>query len=135
MLHRGPSHSLGAVLLILAAALLWRRIAWGAASDSTSRRVVVGLGVAYGTHVLLDWLGSDSSTPRGIMALWPFSSAFYISGFEVFDRVERRYWLPDFWRANGIALVREIVILGPVAWLVLRSPRVRGRAGSRTDTA
>src|SRR5262245_8607729 len=28
-------------------------------------------GIAYGSHVLLDWLATDTSPPIGILALWP----------------------------------------------------------------
>ena len=80
-------------------------------ADALMERARAGVKV----HVLLDWLGADSSSPRGVMALWPASSAFYISGLDVFDAVDRRYWLPGFWTRNGLALLRELLILAPVA--------------------
>jgi membrane-bound metal-dependent hydrolase YbcI (DUF457 family) len=117
MPHRGPSHSIGATAAVFAAVLvvlsMQRR-------GEPPVRLAAAIAAAYGSHVLLDWLGADTWTPHGLMALWPLSSAYYVSGFEVFTEVSRRYWLPDFWRVNALAVVREMVILGPLAWLTTR---------------
>ena len=121
--HRGPSHSIGAALLIgiavLAGLRLWRR-------NGDSVRVAAAVAVAYATHVLLDWLGADSSPPRGLMALWPMSSAFFVSNLDLFNSVDRRYWLAGFWERNAVALARELLILGPLvaaaAWSTRRRP-------------
>ena len=118
--HRGPSHSVGAV----AAAGVLAFVALKLASKvEDASRVALVMAAAYGTHVLFDWLGADSSTPRGLMALWPFSSAFYISDLDVFYSVDRRYWLDGFWKRNTIAGFRELLILIPLvsaAWLARR---------------
>lgn len=120
--HRGPSHSLGAAVLVLAASCAGTT----RTADPDRLRVIVAVTLAYASHVLLDWLGADSSSPRGVMALWPVSSAFYVSGLDLFNAVDRRYWMPGFWTRNTIALVRELVILGPlVAISVLAGRRVR----------
>ena len=100
----------------------------------TSRHVVWTLalvcGAAHASHILLDWLGADSYSPRGIQALWPFSDGWFISGWDVFARVERRN--PLSWPAmiaNLKAGVREVALMAPVAagawWLA------RGRAAFR----
>ena len=71
--HRGPTHSLAAAGLVFGAALLilggtrWK-------ADRVRLAAVVALGVL--SHTLLDWLGADSSRPRGVMALWPVSTAY-----------------------------------------------------------
>ena len=119
--HRGVSHSLGAATLAGVAAFAWLRLR----SSRDATRVSVAVAFAYATHVLFDWLGADSSAPRGLMALWPFSSAFYISDLDVFHSVDRRYWREGFWRRNSIAGVRELLILMPLivaAWFVKRRP-------------
>jgi inner membrane protein len=126
MRHRGLSHSLGAALLAGGVAFAWLK--FSDAHDATRWSMVIG--VAYGTHVLFDWLGADTSAPRGVMALWPFTSAFYISDLDVFDSVDRRYWLEGFWRRNVIAVTREVAILFPVvgiAWWTRRSRSSRGK--------
>ena len=84
--------------------------------------------MAYASHTLLDWLGTDSSPPIGIMALWPFSRAYYESHLHVFMAISRRYWLPEFWTLNVLALGRELAILLPLALVVFlyAKPIARG---------
>ena len=121
--HRGPTHSLGAALIVgLAALALTRR-----------RRLAVAAACAYASHVLLDWLGADTSVPVGVMALWPLGREHYQSSVEVFDSVWRRNETPDFWIHNVKAVAKELAILLPlvfVAWrFAVRQPRVRTAAG------
>lgn len=128
--HRGPSHSIAAAALAFAVTLvvLSRRGMRG-----VSLRLAAAVGAAYLSHTLLDWLGEDSSSPRGLMALWPVSHAYYISGLDLFDAVNRRYWMPGFWRGNTIAVLREVAILGPAAWLALKARGSRPRVFSATS--
>jgi inner membrane protein len=107
--HSGPTHGLGAAAIVgLAAFLLTRR-----------GLTAFAYAAAYATHILLDWLGSDTSPPIGIMALWPFSREYYESSLHLFMAISRRYWLPEFWRHNLFALARELMILAPVMGLAL----------------
>lgn len=124
--HRGASHSLGAALL--AALVVFFALALtGRRADGLPRwQIAAALGLAYASHTLLDWLGADSSTPRGLMALWPVSSAYYISGLDVFNSVDRRYWLPGFWARNTVTVLRELALLGPLAGLSMY--RILGRS-------
>lgn len=115
--HRTYTHSLGAVAIAGGVAwLVFRR------SLPTALPAAMAVAAAGGSHSLLDWLGKDSSNPPGLMVLWPFSSRFYISGWDVFAEVSRRYWNPDeFVFGNLRAVGRELLILGPVlmvVWLV-----------------
>lgn len=109
--HRGPTHSLGAAALVFAGTftILALRSRAGHALRTAS-----AVALAYASHVLLDWLGADSSTPRGVLAFWPMSDVFYVSGWDVFNAVDRRYWIPGFWTRNALALARELVILVPL---------------------
>ena len=109
--HRGPSHSLTASALVAAIAALAAR----------SPRFGLAAGCAYATHTLLDWLGSDTSSPIGIMALWPWSREYYQSGAHLFGAISRRYWMDGFLAQNLRAVVWELVVLLPptlVAWYV-----------------
>ena len=117
--HSGPTHGVGAAVLAGAFAAL----AWPGAGRW---RIAVSIAAAWGSHTLLDWLSTDTSAPFGIMALWPVSAEYYLSAYRVFLPVSRRYWLVDTWVMNLHAVLREIVILGPLAWLAVwltREPR------------
>jgi membrane-bound metal-dependent hydrolase YbcI (DUF457 family) len=116
--HNAQSHSLGAAVLVGAAAaalLLWRRRGAGA-------RVALRFGavaaVAYGSHVLLDWLDSDTTPPIGVMALWPLDRDYYQSAWSLFLAISRRYDRPGFWRHNLVAVAREVALLGSLYLLV-----------------
>lgn len=114
-LHSRYTHSVGAVLLVLAAGLL-----------STVRRRPAGIALplaiaaSYGSHVLLDWLANDTSPPLGIMALWPFDNGFYLSSLHVFMGISRKYWLAAAWTQNLVSITRELLILIPFAVIVAR---------------
>lgn len=121
--HRGPTHSIAAAVIVFIATLAVVAVAAG----KGRARIASAVGLAVLSHVLLDWLGEDSSAPRGVMALWPLTSAYYVSDLNIFNAVDRRYWLPGFWRRNTIALAWEMLILGPIAMLaksmIGRKPR------------
>lgn len=124
MRHRGASHSVSVAALAGLAAYAWLK-ATTAGRDAA--RVAIVIGLAYGTHVLFDWLGADSSAPRGLVAFWPWSSEYFISDLDVFDSVDRRYWLEGFWQRNLIAVTRELAILTPIVvlsgWIALNRDR------------
>ncbi len=107
--HSYETHSIGAAVLVLAAIAAWSR---------TPRLAVAGA-LAYASHILLDWLGSDTVPPIGIMALFPFTTDFYQSDLFVFDAISRRIWTWSTWVHNGGAVARELAILGPLVVLSL----------------
>jgi membrane-bound metal-dependent hydrolase YbcI (DUF457 family) len=117
--HRTATHSIaGAVVAGVAAGAIAPAFAIPALPAATV------CGLAWGSHVMLDWLGKDSSPPQGIMMLWPISEQYYESGADVFSEVSRRYWKPDeFIVGNLGSVAREVLILGPVlllAWYLRR---------------
>jgi membrane-bound metal-dependent hydrolase YbcI (DUF457 family) len=117
--HSGPTHGLGAALIVGAVSwLVLRR-----ARSCPAWRPSCAVAAAYASHTLLDWLGTDSSPPIGIMALWPLSHRYYESPWRVFMAISRRYWLPEFWTFNIRALGRELVILVPLAVIVVMTRR------------
>ena len=104
--HSTYTHSLGAVGLATV-------IAWFVTRDA---RLTAAVAAAWASHLLLDWLGSDSRDPIGIMALWPWSTEHYQSDLYVFDAISRRYWMPEhFIWGNLRAAFREVAILLPLA--------------------
>ena len=109
--HRGPTHSLGAVVLVI---LVTGGFAWWRGLPAVL--VAASCGLAYASHLGLDWLGKDSRTPRGIMLFWPWSSEYYTSGMDLFLEISRRYWLPQevIW-GNLRSIVWELILLVPIA--------------------
>jgi hypothetical protein len=116
------THSLGAAAIAAAVTLAIMR--------RRDPRLAVAVFAAWASHVLFDWLGSDTTPPIGVMALWPISSRYYFADAFFFDAITRRYWLEGFWWHNLLALLKEIVMLGPVvvllAWLRRRARVGRG---------
>ena len=113
--HNQETHSLGAAVLAGLAVLAWKR----------HLRLAIAVTLAWASHVLFDWLGSDTTPPLGVMALWPLSSEYYFSNAFFFEAISRRYWLDNFITHNVWAVAREMLILGPVAaalWLFRLRP-------------
>ena len=125
LVHRGPTHSIAAAI---AAGVGVFSVVSLLSGKVTGRRTAAVVGLAVLSHALLDWLGQDSSTPRGVMALWPISSAYYISDLNLFNAVDRRYWLDGFWWRNTVAVAREVLILAPLVWISRYRNRVRTSA-------
>jgi membrane-bound metal-dependent hydrolase YbcI (DUF457 family) len=122
--HRTATHSLFAMLAV--------GLCTAVVAASTRRpvlRVALMCAAAYGSHLLLDWLGADYYPPRGIQLLWPISQEWYISGLDVFRQTARlRIFTHGPMMTNLRAVLQEIAILGPtvvVLWLV----RVKALAG------
>jgi membrane-bound metal-dependent hydrolase YbcI (DUF457 family) len=112
--HRGPTHSMAAALLVGVAAWLVVR-----GRNARAVRIATACALAYGSHVLLDWLGTDTSPPVGVPALWPISSAYFEAPWHIFDPISRRFSQPAlFWMPNVVAVTRELLILVPIVALV-----------------
>ena len=120
--HSAQTHGLGAALIVGLAG--WAVVRQSRFIQGPAWRVGLALAAAYASHTLLDWLGSDSSPPIGIMALWPVSQAYFESDLHLFMAISRRYWRAGFWEQNVAAVMREVLILAPI---VLAVVLVRGR--------
>jgi hypothetical protein len=103
--HAMESHSIGAAGLA------------GLATFAVTRRLdlAVACALAWFSHLFFDWLGSDDYPPLGVMALWPFTPAFYFAHAYIFEAISRQYHQPNFWEQNLWAVFREVVILTPPA--------------------
>jgi membrane-bound metal-dependent hydrolase YbcI (DUF457 family) len=121
--HRAESHSLG---LAMIAALSAAAVRWPVAHE----RWRIGLAVlcAWMSHPLLDSLALDPSSPVGIMAFWPFTRRYFVTGLSIFLPVGRDIGAPTFLHDTVVAVLREAVIMIPVAGLVYWA---RGGAGFR----
>ena len=115
--HRTLTHSVGATFCV---ALFAAAMAVNAGRPVL--RVALTCAAAYASHLLLDWLGADTSRPYGLRALWPFSDAYYISGLDIFRQTARTdITTPSVIEQNLLAVAQEIAILAPIAaalWLV-----------------
>lgn len=118
--HNMETHSLGAAVLAGLVVLAWTR--------GRDPRLALTVALAWASHVLFDWLGSDDTPPLGVMALWPLTSEFYFAHAYVFEAISRRTWLPNFWTHNIAAVSWELLMLGPLAVLAAWWRRARGRA-------
>jgi membrane-bound metal-dependent hydrolase YbcI (DUF457 family) len=115
--HRTVTHSIGAVAVVgIVAAML------AVNAHRPVARLTAMCALAYGTHLLLDWLGADEYPPRGLQLLWPFSREWLISNLDVFGQTARQELLtPPIILKNLRAIVQELAILGPAIialWLV-----------------
>jgi membrane-bound metal-dependent hydrolase YbcI (DUF457 family) len=132
--HRGPSHSIGAV--VLAGLLVWSAVAatpLGRTGRRDAARWAAAAALAWGSHILLDWLSNDTRPPLGVMALWPFTHDYYKASIEIFPPVSRRYWESRFWIYNLKAAVVELLIMLPLAALTISRYRSRVRSSGPGD--
>ena len=73
--HRSITHSFVSVVVVAAVAGVL-----AAKARLPVTRIACMCAGAWATHMLLDWLAVDPSTPRGIQALWPFDDRWFMSG-------------------------------------------------------
>ena len=124
--HRTATHSfVSTAFIIILARLVTGKVT---ASSGDAWRLAVLCGAAWGSHVLLDWMGADTNRPRGVQALWPFHDRWFISDWDVFRRVERRNpFSSETMTSNLKAVVQEIAIMVPVAMAAWWISRRRSR--------
>jgi membrane-bound metal-dependent hydrolase YbcI (DUF457 family) len=113
--HQQETHSIGfAALAALAAALAFRLGGWARPFRSGG-----AVGLAWLSHVLLDWLNNDTNPPIGLMALWPLTRDYYKFAWPVFLDVGRTLsW--ETVRNNALAAAWEAVVLLPLFSLAWR---------------
>jgi len=128
--HRSFTHSLTAVafIFIVAAAVTGevtrlRASRLGGHGGGQARwRVALICACAYASHLLLDWLGSDTLPPYGLQVYWPFINRFFVSGLNLFAETERRHLFSGPTLVQNLwAAAQEVAILAPITgalWLV-----------------
>ena len=132
-MHRRATHSIPVAILFTIIAV--GVTAWVTRRRSADRRfaasvwIALALGAAWASHMLLDWMGMDTNPPQGIQMWWPFSDEWFMSGWDLFPRTERRDPLGA--RAmliNLRAAVQETAMMGAV---VVAIRWARQRLGTR----
>ena len=88
------------------------------------RVIACAIALAYASHTLLDWLGTDSSPPIGIMALWPFSRDYYESHLARLHGDLAPLLAAGVLDAQSARARRELLILGPARALVVAAGAV-----------
>lgn len=107
--HRGPSHSVGMALMV-------GFVGWVLRRGGVDIPSPAALSAAWGSHVLLDYLGIDTNPPFGEMALWPLTRDFFIAPVPLFYDVPRSF-TPEAIRHNLTAVAIEVTVMAPLAWL------------------
>lgn len=114
LFHRQGTHSITAGIVVgILVLVLGRR--WRQAS------IRLGLWAAalYLSHIFLDLLVTDPSSPRGVQLFWPFSDAYFISPITVFGGFN--YFNPELGMIrsmltvkNLMTVIREFALMLPV---------------------
>lgn len=125
--HHAASHSLGA-------SVIFGLAAWLVAMRFGDRAVQFGVlgGLIYSSHVLVDYITSDSRSPYGIPVLWPFSDEYFISPVIVLGGIKHGVPGDDLWTVMGhifswhnlMALTWEAMFIVPVfvaTWWIHRT--------------
>lgn len=131
--HQGPTHSLAAALLVsVAVAACFQR------SVGFSFLALLGFSLAaFGSHLAIDLLGRDRTSPFGLPLFWPFSGARFISPTPIFLGVRHAptgsettiQWIGNILSLRNLAAVGlEIALIGPFVLLGRRPPEMRDHA-------
>mgnify|MGYP000535911898 CR=1 FL=1 len=93
-------------------------------------------GLAYATHLLLDYFTEDGSRPYGIPLLWPFTGHHFMAPVNIFYSIHRGDLQAIFGPHNLKAIIVEIVVLSPIVLLsVLRALRLLHRGPTNAADA
>lgn len=124
-MHRSFTHSFTAAVFVSSIAVLMT----GEVTAKLRRQIGLMVLAAYLTHLLMDYLGVDDSTPSGMQLLWPFSHGYYLSGWNWFPPTERDFKNPAIWMINLRAFLTEVGAMTPIAiagWWIRRTRKSRG---------
>lgn len=113
--HNNETHSLGAAILaglLAAVALPLLRLA-------RPRALALAVSLGWTSHLVLDYLNRDTNPPIGIMALWPWSHAYYKVPWPIFLDIGRTLEWQTLLH-NLVAAAWEGVLLVPLLWVALR---------------
>ena len=111
--HHGLSHSLFVGLLVsvlLSTVFFYHGRLWV---------YILLLFSIYSSHIILDLLSLDRTSPYGLQLLWPIDSEYYISAKSIFSDIRRENSNNEFFSSlimnkhNYLAILREIATLVP----------------------
>ena len=119
--HNGETHSLGFALLAgMAAAIAFPRLRF-----ARPYALACATSLGWASHTLLDYVNRDTSPPIGLMALWPWTDAYYKFPWPLFMDIGRTLDGTTL-RHNLVAVAWEALVLVPLvgAALLYRSRRL-----------
>jgi inner membrane protein len=118
--HHGASHGVGfavlfAALLSFALRIVRKQWRW------RDFFIVFSL---YVSHLVLDYLSTDTGAPFGVPFFWPVSNAYYIAPFVLFSDIHRSNSTADFFYSllslhNLWSVTLELLVLSPFLLLAL----------------
>lgn len=78
----------------------------------------------YSSHIILDYLSTDTSLPYGVPLFWPLSGKYYIAPFAFIPDVQRlpssTEFLPSLFSVHNLWTVSiELILLVPLLLLVV----------------
>ncbi len=120
--HHLHTHTLGWV--VATSLVLWW--VWKRIRPEADVKILLLLFAAGSSHLVADLLTADTRAPYGIMALWPFSSTYFISPATLF-LAPRKATVSEMFQLYNVR-----VMLVEAAWclpLVLLGAWVRARSG------
>ena len=120
--HHAVTHS---VAFVVVAAV----IVFGLTRSHAVRWAVI-VGLAYGSHLLLDWITLDDGAPIGIPLFWPISSDAFASPIPLLPRVPHSAGQLMTLEVLRLGLL-ELLLFGAVFLLVAR--RLRRRIAQRLE--
>jgi len=107
--HNDELHSIGfALLAAVTSALVFRLLRWRAPVAAS-----IAVLLAWSSHLLLDFLNVDTNPPIGLLALWPFSGAYWKSPVPLFLDIGRTLTWETVLH-NAVAGAWECAVLVPV---------------------
>ena len=127
--HRMMTHSLFAVgVVFLGSAATSRGLA-----GRVDWQMALACTLAYGSHLLTDYLGVDYGPHAGLQLLWPWSGEWFISDWALFRGTERHHPLSSFAIITNLrALAQEALVIGPLFLLAWLRRRRLAQAASRS---
>ena len=109
--HHGITHTLG-FFVFFATILYW-------VPKLRKKKNFIIFFLLYFTHVIVDFLGADTSYPFGVMLFWPFTKKYFISSYSIFLDIHKTTLYSLFDLHNFEAMALEALIFLPVI-IVLR---------------
>jgi membrane-bound metal-dependent hydrolase YbcI (DUF457 family) len=107
--HNDEMHSIGLALVAAGASALFFRWRRGRAPLAAALAVFL----AWSSHLVLDYLNVDTNPPIGLLALWPFSQAYWKSPVPLFLDIGRTLTWATVYH-NALAGAWECAVLVPL---------------------